>query len=83
MVVGAESVVSRVRRWILQEAMALPDTLLTAIVNFTISFSAEQAMFLEDRLHPLVGIGIHPNCTYIRVNILKVPNARQPQAWIF
>lgn len=52
-------------------------------MNFNASYTAEQALFIKERLHPLVDIAIHPAGHYIRLNVLDMPKQDDPSTWTF
>jgi hypothetical protein len=54
-----------------------------ALTNFNASYTAKQALFIKERLHPLVDIAIHPAGHYIRANILDMPDQKDPTKWTF
>lgn len=58
-VIGVDGAMSKVRRCLIPKEGNM-DTLPFALMNFNASYTAEQAQFIKDRLHPLVDIAIHP-----------------------
>lgn len=81
-VIGIDGATSRVRHQLLGSD-AVMDILPFALMNFNVSYTAEQALFIKDRLHPLVDIAIHPAGHYIRANILDMPKQDDPATWAF
>jgi 2-polyprenyl-6-methoxyphenol hydroxylase-like FAD-dependent oxidoreductase len=81
-VVGIDGAMSKVRQCLLGR-QADYDMLPLALMNFNASYTAEQALFIKERLHPLVDIAIHPTGHYIRANILDMPDQEDPTKWTF
>jgi 2-polyprenyl-6-methoxyphenol hydroxylase-like FAD-dependent oxidoreductase len=81
-VVGVDGAMSRVRNQLLGRA-AEPDMLPFALMNFNASYTAEQAQYIKENLHPLVDIAIHPAGHYIRTNVLDMPDLDKPETWTF
>ena len=69
MVIGIDGAGSKVRQCLIDRG-ATQETLPFALMNFNASYTAEQALFIKERLHPLVDIAIHPAGHYIRANVL-------------
>jgi 2-polyprenyl-6-methoxyphenol hydroxylase-like FAD-dependent oxidoreductase len=80
--VGIDGANSQVRQSLLGRE-AEQDILPFALMNFNASYTAEQAHFIKDRLHPLVDIAIHPAGQYIRMNVLDMPDNDDPTKWTF
>lgn len=80
--VGVDGAMSKMRQCLLGAA-AIPDLLPFALMNFNASYTAEQALFIKERLHPLVDIAIHPAGHYIRTNVLDMPDQDDPSTWTF
>jgi 2-polyprenyl-6-methoxyphenol hydroxylase-like FAD-dependent oxidoreductase len=81
-VIGIDGAASKVRQCLLGRK-ADSDMLPFALMNFNASYTAEQARFIKDRLHPLTDIGIHPEGQYIRINVLDMPDQDDPSKWTF
>ncbi|OAK96474.1 FAD/NAD(P)-binding domain-containing protein [Phaeosphaeriaceae sp. SRC1lsM3a] len=81
-VIGIDGAMSKVRQCLLGRKADM-DILPFALMNFNASYTAEQARFIKDRLHPLVDIAIHPAGHYIRANILDMPDREDPTKWTF
>lgn len=81
-VIGIDGAMSKVRQCLLGR-MGDMDILPFALMNFNASYTAEQARFIKDQLHPLVDIAIHPAGHYIRANILDMPDKDDPTKWTF
>ncbi|KAH7093311.1 hypothetical protein FB567DRAFT_433189 [Paraphoma chrysanthemicola] len=81
-VVGIDGAMSKVRQCLLGRKGDM-DILPFALMNFNASYTAEQARFVKDQLHPLVDIAIHPAGHYIRANILDMPDKDDPTKWTF
>ncbi|EAT86330.2 hypothetical protein HBI56_100180 [Parastagonospora nodorum] len=81
-VIGIDGAMSKVRQCLLGR-QADSDMLPFALMNFNVSYTAEQALFIKERLHPLVDIAIHPAGHYIRANILDMPDQDDPTKWTF
>jgi 2-polyprenyl-6-methoxyphenol hydroxylase-like FAD-dependent oxidoreductase len=81
-VIGIDGANSKVRHQLLGSE-AIMDILPFALMNFNASYTAEQALFIKKRLHPLVDIAIHPAGHYIRANILDMPTREDPTTWTF
>ncbi|KAF2801040.1 FAD/NAD(P)-binding domain-containing protein [Melanomma pulvis-pyrius CBS 109.77] len=80
--VGVDGAMSKMRHCLLGPD-ATPDILPFALMNFNASYTAEQALFIKERLHPLVDIAIHPAGHYIRTNVLDMPNPNDASTWTF
>lgn len=81
-VIGLDGAGSKVRQCLIDRG-ATQETLPFALMNFNASYTAEQALFIKERLHPLVDIAIHPAGHYIRANVLDMPDANDPTTWTF
>ncbi|CAN9079461.1 unnamed protein product [Alternaria alternata] len=81
-VIGVDGAMSKVRRCLIPKEGNM-DTLPFALMNFNASYTAEQAHFIKDRLHPLVDIAIHPAGHYIRANVLDMPDEKDASTWTF
>jgi hypothetical protein len=81
-VIGIDGAMSKVRQCLLGRKGDM-DILPFALMNFNASYTAEQARFIKDRLHPLVDIAIHPAGHYIRANVLDMPDQEDPTKWTF
>lgn len=81
-VIGIDGAGSKVRQCLIDRG-ATQETLPFALMNFNASYTAEQALFIKERLHPLVDIAIHPAGHYIRANVLDMPDANDPTTWTF
>jgi hypothetical protein len=80
--VGADGNASFVRKWLLGDA-AEPQTLPYAFMNFPVTYTAEQARYLDKTMHPIVDVGIHPKNMYIGFFQLDKPDLERPETWIF
>jgi 2-polyprenyl-6-methoxyphenol hydroxylase-like FAD-dependent oxidoreductase len=81
-VVGIDGAGSAVRQCLINRE-AVQETLPFALMNFNASYTAEQALFIKNSLHPLVDIAIHPAGHYIRANVLDMPKQDDPSTWTF
>jgi hypothetical protein len=81
-VVGIDGASSAVRQCLINRE-AVQETLPFALMNFNASYTAEQALFIKNNLHPLVDIAIHPAGHYIRANVLDMPKQDDPSTWTF
>jgi hypothetical protein len=81
-VIGIDGAMSKVRQCLLGRKADM-NILPFALMNFNASYTAEQARFIKDRLHPLVDIAIHPARHYIRVNVLDMPDQEDATKWTF
>lgn len=81
-VIGIDGAMSKVRQCLLGRKADM-DILPFALMNFNASYTAEQALFIKERLHPLVDIAIHPAGHYIRANVLDMPDQQDPSSWTF
>jgi 2-polyprenyl-6-methoxyphenol hydroxylase-like FAD-dependent oxidoreductase len=81
-IIGIDGAGSKVRQCLIDRG-ATQETLPFALMNFNASYTKEQALFIKERLHPLVDIAIHPAGHYIRANVLDMPNANDPTTWTF
>ena len=81
-IIGADGNASYVRKWLLGDA-AEPQTLPYALMNISLTYTAEQARYLDKMMHPIVDGGIHPKSMYIAVLVLDKPDLEKPETWIF
>lgn len=81
-VIGIDGAGSKVRQCLIDRG-AIQETLPFALMNFNASYTREQALFIKERLHPLVDIAIHPAGHYIRANVLDMPDVEDPTTWTF
>ncbi|KAF1363174.1 FAD/NAD(P)-binding domain-containing protein [Lizonia empirigonia] len=81
-VVGIDGAGSKVRQCLIERG-ATQETLPFALMNFNASYTKDQALFIKERLHPLVDIAIHPAGHYIRANVLDMPDVNDPTTWTF
>ena len=81
-IVGADGNASFVRKWLLGDA-AEPETLPYAFMNFPVTYTAEQARYIDKTMHPIVDVGIHPKSMYIGLFLLDKPDLERPETWIF
>lgn len=82
-VIGMDGANSKVRHCLLDNSAAAMEILPFALMNFNVSYSAKQALYIKSQLHPLVDIAIHPAGHYIRANILDMPDQDDPTQWTF
>ena len=80
--IGADGNASFVRKWLLGDA-AEPQTLPYAFMNFPVTYTAEQARYIDKTMHPIVDVGIHPKNMYIGFFQLDKPDLERPETWIF
>jgi 2-polyprenyl-6-methoxyphenol hydroxylase-like FAD-dependent oxidoreductase len=81
-VIGVDGAGSKVRQCLIDRG-ATQETLPFALMNFNASYTREQALYIKERLHPLVDIAIHPAGHYIRANVLDMPDQDDPTTWTF
>ena len=81
-VIGIDGAGSKVRQCLIDRG-ATQETLPFALMNFNASYTREQALFIKERLHPLVDIAIHPAGHYVRANVLDMPDVNDPTTWTF
>ena len=81
-IIGADGNASFVRKWLLGDA-AEPETLPYAFMNFPVTYTAEQARYIDKTMHPIVDVGIHPKSMYIGLFLLDKPDLKRPETWIF
>lgn len=82
--VGCDSANSAIRSWLLGADVARCEELPVIAYNFTVQYSAEQARWLRNQLHPLLKCAPHPsqNTWYI-MPILEVKDRDDPASWVF
>ncbi|KAF2812358.1 FAD/NAD(P)-binding domain-containing protein [Mytilinidion resinicola] len=80
--IGVDGASSQVRRCLLGRA-AQAEVLPFVLMNFNTKYTAEQALFIKERLHPLVDIAINPSGHYIRLNVLDMDDRERPETWSF
>ena len=52
-------------------------------INFPMKFTAEQALKMEEMMHPIVDVGVHPKSMYIGIFLLDKPVLDKPETWIY
>lgn len=60
-------------------ARVLPYTFL----NFPMRYTAEQARKMDQMMHPIVDVGLHPKSMYIGIFLLDKPDLDRPETWVF
>lgn len=82
--VGCDSANSFVRIWLLGKERARCDEMPIIPCNFPIRYSAEQAVWLREQLHPLIKCSPHPDQhTWYLIPTLEVADPDKPETWIF
>jgi 2-polyprenyl-6-methoxyphenol hydroxylase-like FAD-dependent oxidoreductase len=80
--IGADGGTSRVRKWLLGP-LAAPDVLPYVFMNFSFQVTADNALYLDKQIHPIVDVGVHPRSMYIGLFVLDKPDLAKPETWIF
>ena len=80
--IGADGGTSRVRKWLLGP-LAAPDVLPYVFMNFSFQVTADNAVYLDKQIHPIVDVGVHPRSMYIGLFVLDKPDLAKPETWIF
>lgn len=52
-------------------------------LNFPFHVTAEQALYLEKNMHPIVDVGCHPRSMYVGVFLLDKPDLTRPETWVY
>ncbi|KAF7587365.1 hypothetical protein BBP40_007353 [Aspergillus hancockii] len=82
--IGTDGNSSQVRRAALEPAsLADPESLPFNMVNVTATYTAEQALYIRSKIHPVADIGIHPKGMYYRLNMLDIADPEKPESWEF
>lgn len=90
LLVGVDGASSLIRRTLFAHSNphsvhnpATNEILPFALINFNVSYPADQARWIKERLHPLVDIAIHPLGHYIRLNVLDMDKKEDASTWTF
>ncbi|KAF2853219.1 FAD/NAD(P)-binding domain-containing protein [Plenodomus tracheiphilus IPT5] len=83
LLIGIDGANSPVRHALLGPEKARMEPLPFALMNFNVTYTAEQALFIKNRIHPLIDIAYHPSGHYMRLNVLDMPDADEPSTWSF
>ena len=68
--IGADGGGSAVRRMLLPSPASDPEILPYEFLNFPVKYTAEQALYFDKAMHPIVDVGVHPKSMYIGLFIL-------------
>ena len=52
-------------------------------LNFPVKYTAEQARWLDEMIHPVVDVGCHPKSMYSGIFVLDKPDLNDPSTWVF
>ena len=80
--IGTDGGSSWVRGWLLGKD-AEPWDLGYNFVNFPFQLTADQARWLDERIHPIVDVGCHPKSMYSGLFVLDKPDLDKPETWVF
>lgn len=81
--IGTDGGSSFVRGWLLGKDSEAWD-LGYNFLNFPFQLQAEQAKWLDERIHPIVDVGAHPRkAMYSGVFVLDKPDLAKPETWVF
>lgn len=84
MLIGCDSANSFVRQWLLGQSKARTSDLPITAYNFTQTYTAEQALWLRDQIHPLMKCAPHPSQpTWYILPTLNIGEERDPSTWVF
>lgn len=64
-------------------AMGSPDLAPFNMINLATTFTAEQALFIRSKIHPVADIGMHPKGMYFRLSMLDIVDPDRPETWEF
>ena len=81
--IGTDGGSSIVRRLLLGSPAADPEVLQYEFLNFPVKYTAEQALWMDKEMHPIVDVGVHPKSMYIGVFLLDKVDMDRPESWVF
>jgi 2-polyprenyl-6-methoxyphenol hydroxylase-like FAD-dependent oxidoreductase len=82
-IIGCDGGSSSVRKWLIAGDASAPEVLPFSMMNFVSSFSADTAIYLKERLHPITDITSHPTGYYFRISHLDIVDQNRPETWVF
>lgn len=74
---------SSIVRSILCGPKADPWPLGYEFLNFPFKVTAEQALWIDKTMHPIVDVGCHPKSMYMGLFLLDKPDTSDPSTWIY
>ena len=83
MIIGADGGASQVRRRLLSEEQAAQEVLSYAFMNFSVTYTREQAIYLDSVMNPNVDAATHPKNMYLGLFLLDKPDLERPETWVF
>ena len=81
--IGTDGGSSKVRRMLLSSPASDPEVLPYEFLNFPVKYTAEQALYMDKEMHPIVDVGIHPKSMYIGIFLLSKVDLERPESWVF
>ncbi len=81
--IGTDGGGSTVRRILLGSPAADPEVLPYEFLNFPVKYTAEQALYMDKEMHPIVDVGIHPKSMYLGIFLLDKVDMDKPESWVF
>lgn len=81
--IGTDGGSSAVRTILLPGADGAPEVLPYEFLNFPIQFTAEQSLWMDKEMHPIVDVGVHPKSMYCGVFLLDKEDLQRPETWRF
>ncbi|KAI9881838.1 MAG: hypothetical protein M1823_006450, partial [Watsoniomyces obsoletus] len=81
--IGTDGGGSAVRGMLLPSPASDPEVLPYEFLNFPVKYTAEQALYFDKELHPIVDVGIHPKSMYAGVFLMDKPDMDRPESWTF
>jgi 2-polyprenyl-6-methoxyphenol hydroxylase-like FAD-dependent oxidoreductase len=81
--IGTDGGSSAVRTILLPGADGQAESLNYEFLNFPVQFTAEQALWMDKEMHPIVDVGVHPKSMYCGVFLLDKEDLERPETWKF
>ena len=83
MLIGTDGGGSAVRKLLLGSPAADPEVLPYEFLNFPVKYTAEQSLWMDKEMHPIVDVGIHPKSMYIGILLLDKVDLTRPESWVY
>jgi 2-polyprenyl-6-methoxyphenol hydroxylase-like FAD-dependent oxidoreductase len=81
--IGTDGGSSVVRSLLLPSPLADPEVLKYEFLNFPVRYTAEQSLFMDKEMHPIVDVGVHPKSMYIGLFLLDKKDLAKPETWVY
>ena len=81
--IGCDGGGSAVRKILVGSPASDPEVLPYEFLNFPVKYTADQALFMQKQMHPIVDVGVHPKSMYIGLFLLDKPDLERPETWVY